>query len=67
MRPAGGVFEEEDPERRASMDGIKGALALIAGVAVGAVVVLLLLAAPGFLSDRDSTVPVVPATQEAGR
>jgi len=49
------------------MDGIKGALALIAGVAVGAVVVLLLLAAPGFLSDRDSTVPVVPATQEAGR
>jgi hypothetical protein len=66
MRPADGVFAEEDGKRRASMRGLWHALTMLAGAILFAAFIFILACAPGFLTDAASTVPVTSVT-EAGQ
>jgi len=67
MRPGGGVFGQENPERKIPMRKILRALTLMAGAILFAAAMILLMSAPGLLSDQDSTVPTVTSARKASR
>jgi hypothetical protein len=67
MRPGGGVFGQENPKRKTLMRKILRALTLTAGAILFAAAMILLMAAPGLLSDQDSTVPSVIPARKASR
>jgi hypothetical protein len=50
-------LREEDPEGERRMKIIGRAIQLIVGAALFAAAIYMALAAPGLMSDRDSTVP----------
>jgi hypothetical protein len=58
MRPAGGVFGREDPEWRAAMRKAVEVVRIAASALLLAIAIFVILAAPGFLSDESSTVPI---------
>jgi hypothetical protein len=50
-------LREEDPEGERQMKKIGRAIQLIVGAALFAAAIYMVLAVPGLMSDRDSTVP----------
>ncbi|HME22184.1 MAG TPA: hypothetical protein VKI44_12740 [Acetobacteraceae bacterium] len=62
-RPQVRVFEREDANRRT--DVLKGIVGLALGAVGLALAVIILLAVPGFLTDRDSTVPLTTDSEAA--
>jgi len=68
MRPGGVVFGQENPKRNTLMRKILRALTLTAQrVILFAAAMILLMSAPGLLSDQDSTVPSVIPARKASR
>lgn len=63
-RPQVRVFERKDANRRT--DVLKGIIGLALGAVGFALAVIILLSLPGFLTDRDSVVPLTPL-REAGQ
>jgi hypothetical protein len=55
MRPSQCVFERKDANRRTDM---RNGIALVLGAAGFALTIIVLLSLPGFLTDRDSVVPL---------
>jgi hypothetical protein len=51
-------LREEDPEQERHMEMIGKSLRIAAGAALLSAAIYLILAIPGFVSDRDSTVPI---------
>ncbi|GAB0120047.1 Fic/DOC family protein [Acidisoma sp. 7E03] len=62
MRPAGGVFGQEDPGRKAAMRKTAEIVWIATSAVPFAIAIFVVLAAPGFLSDASSTVPIVQST-----
>ena len=56
-QPRGMGLREEDPEGERQMKIIGRAIQLIVGAALFAAAIYMVLAVPGLMSDRDSTVP----------
>jgi ABC-type spermidine/putrescine transport system permease subunit II len=51
-------LREEDPEQERHMEMIGNSLRIAAGATLLSATIYLILAIPGFVSDRDSTVPI---------